>query len=182
VARSNPRPKRRRDAGDVRAAAALNAAGDEEDPLPPIASVPPTTEDRVQWIALKMALYRWVPGESHQEVMRAWGVSRASVAEWASEASRVVHRDIGSSEDIRAAHLVGLGRVARKCFANIDEHPMYANAFINAIALASGLGGCPPVTRTEVTGKDGAPALGADAVRAMAEEVVRGASGSDKSS
>lgn len=89
----------------------------------------------------------------------------------------MLRRDIGDSEQIRTANLIALDRIVRTCHELIPNHPSYAAVIVNAISLASGLGGCPPVTRTEVTGSDGAPVLGPDAVRQMAEEVMRGGGG-----
>lgn len=143
--------------------------------IPAASTVGSDRAERVEHIARLMASNLWRSGITNRELVAAWGVSLDTMKDYAAEASRIVRRDLGDSEEIRARAMVALEQLAVDCRSLRKKHPSYVKAAVDAIGLMTGLGGCPPVTRTEVTGKDGAPMVGAEDVRRMAEEVLGGA-------
>lgn len=140
--------------------------------IPPASSIGTDRAQRVEHIARLMASNLWRTGITNRELAEVWSVGLDCMKDYAAEASRIVRRDIGDSEEIRARALVALEQLAADARRLRKKHPSYVKASVEAISLMTGLGGCPPVTRTEVTGADGKPMIGAEDVKRMAAEVL----------
>lgn len=135
--------------------------------------------ERVHYLVRLMSRNEYQGAATNEELAKAWGISSKTVETDAAEASRVVRMATGTSEQIREAAKEALAAIAQKGLSLGHKHPGYLRASSEAIGLLAGLGGVPPVTRTEHTGKDGAPIVPAKIGILLPEEEGEPPDGSD---
>lgn len=113
--------------------------------------------ERIRHLVGLMARNEYKGGDTLRELATLWGVAVKTVEADATEASRVVRLFVGSSDEIRKAAMESLAGIAAEARAMGEIHHGYMRAAVDAIGMLTGLGGAPTTTRTEHTGKDGAP-------------------------
>lgn len=113
--------------------------------------------ERIRHIVGLMSRNEYKSGDTVRELAALWGISEKSVEGDAAEASRIVRMFAGSADEIRKAAMEMLAQIAAEARWFGPTHHGYYRAATEAVGLLTGLGGAPPTTRTEHTGKDGAP-------------------------